>query len=203
MKKSSFTYATLILLRYCCFMLLAASSLSLLHAQTAQDVLYKSKRIKSQDFLFLKIQGETIEYAVGQSFNSIESPLRYETLADSALYLADESSVNVYMRPYNPLNYAIGSAYSSITDPINAEVQATISAIIGNVKLLADTEEPQVIDFIKAQVNLNMSINLLDAPEDSCAASEKTLKDLMDLLNKVNERSANDKKQEIIQPFTQ
>jgi len=95
-------------------------------AQKASDVLENGVKIKSDQQVFLKLEGGNILYQLSAN----PTDLQFKKLADSIMLLPVASSVVLYIRPLNPLNYSFSSETTFIADPIDAAATAALGSII-------------------------------------------------------------------------
>jgi hypothetical protein len=74
----------------------------------------------------------------------IHQPLKIlKPFPKNVLLLSDEGSVNVYMRPLNPLNYSYGSVHKTSFDSIDQRHTAALGTIIDNLGFLSVASEPK------------------------------------------------------------
>lgn len=94
-----------------------------IHAQKAHDVLEDGLPVEKNDNLFLKSTGDVMKYYLG------ELPVRPLTLEDSLVFLVKNSSVNVYLKPLNPLNFSYKTENKLIIDPIDEDAANALKSI--------------------------------------------------------------------------
>jgi len=98
--------------------------------QTSSDILEDGITVEKNDNIFLKLSDKTIKYFIG------EHPTRPVTLKDSVIFLVKNESVNIYLKPLNPLSYSYKSENKIIVDPVDeaaAKVFTSIKDLIDKV----------------------------------------------------------------------
>ena len=107
-------------------------------AQNASDVLEKGIRIKTDEKLFLKykLKDNTIRFFIQKDI--IFNAANFEPLNDE-LFLSNKRSVNVYVRPLNPLNYSFEAESKLVLDPINQAASQALGSIFDVLKVAGVT----------------------------------------------------------------
>lgn len=96
-------------------------------AQKASDVLENGIKVKSDQEVYLQFDGTQINHRIASSSAKL---LRYKQISDSALLLPVEASVQMYMRPLNPLNYVFKAENKIVVDPIDQAAATALTSIV-------------------------------------------------------------------------
>lgn len=116
--------------------------LPLCHAQTVNEVLGKGEPIKKEECIFLHLNEKQVRYAIAE----INAEIDYTTSVDSALFLAKEKNVPVFLHPYNPVKYHHNHSILEIDDAIEAAADEALSGLLdmmlGFVKEKAADDQP-------------------------------------------------------------
>lgn len=100
-------------------------------AQSVNNILESSLRVRENDKIFLHVENNVLKYDVGVSLNDNTLPTNFITLIDSTNFLVSNTSVNVFIRPFNPLNYSYNTQNTIIIDPISEKSSEALNSIIG------------------------------------------------------------------------
>jgi hypothetical protein len=106
------------------------------YAQTTSDVLENGIAIKSRNKIFLKFNGESIQYDIGKHAKD------YIALTDSIIFLPSRSAINIYMRPLNPLNFTSENHLSFTPDPIDKAEDGALATVISLISSMPSPAAP-------------------------------------------------------------
>lgn len=155
----------------------------LLLAQKASDVLEKSIRIKTDRKMYFQYKDNIIKYHIAKD---ILTSANFIPLRSSELFLSNENSVNIYIRPLNPLNYSFEAESKLAVDPINEAAAKTLSSILDILK--------------KAGINSeSTSANLSEDQQkgDPC----DTFKELIEEIEEIETALKDDQKSSVVKIF--
>lgn len=113
------------------FLLLIIISISNTHAQKASDVLENGIRLGSNNVIIYKYDptSKTFKCDFARSLGDISNPVNFKTAENGSIYLSPDNSVNIYVKPVNPLNYSYSSAVTVTVNKIDEEA----AKVLGNV----------------------------------------------------------------------
>lgn len=114
-------------------------------AQTASDILDNGIPLKSGEKIILQfdLSSNTLMYDVGSAGTG--KPLDFIKYIDKSYFLPRRNSVNIYMRPLNPLNLSINSSVVYRVDAIDSAAMGALKKItnqIGQMSKLAEKGAP-------------------------------------------------------------
>ncbi|MCF0039796.1 hypothetical protein [Dyadobacter fanqingshengii] len=111
--KQSFT---LLLLLFICS--------SVVRGQKAKDILEDGIPVQSDGSIFIKFSDNSIKYYAG------DLPKRSLSIKDSIIFLPKNSSINVFIKPLNPLNFSFNSETKIVIDQIDADAANAQKSIL-------------------------------------------------------------------------
>ena len=99
-------------------------------AQKASDVLENGIHLKTGQKLFLQFDNKVLKFDAAKSLQDPANPPDFTTLEDSTIFLVAKNGLNVYIRPFNPLNYSYNTENKVVIDPINEAASTALGSII-------------------------------------------------------------------------
>jgi len=99
-------------------------------AQKASDVLENGIHLKTGQKLFLQFDNKVLKFDAAKSLQDPANPPDFTTLEDSTIFLVTKNGLNVYLRPFNPLNYSYNTENKVVIDPINEAAATALGSII-------------------------------------------------------------------------
>lgn len=96
---------------------------SITKAQSVNDVLNSGIRIEKDQKIFVKFEKSGLKFALAKSLQDPANPPDFKTLKDTAVFLSNSTSTNVYLRPLNPLNYTYDTQVTIVLDPIYEDLK--------------------------------------------------------------------------------
>jgi len=100
-----------------------------INAQSSAEILETGHKIDKDEFLLLKYDGDILHYDMLESLNNPVSPPNYQALKNKTILLPARKSLNVYLRPLNPLTYSHEVGSKAFIDPINEEVATALEGL--------------------------------------------------------------------------
>lgn len=103
--------------------------------QDAADILEKSIRIKKNERIFLRLERKdtSFQYLIAnrpsQKNKDGEIPI-WRPVRQELIFASSNDYLEIYMKPYNPLNYSHESQLSVFTDPIDSVSNESLKVIL-------------------------------------------------------------------------
>jgi hypothetical protein len=110
-----------------------------LNAQTASNVLETGIPIGRHEKICLNFSNNILNFNYGKYSSD---PSGFVPLNDSAIFLPKANSVNIFVKPLNPLNYSFSNVNSTITDPIDQDAEKALGSISSMLSNLITTGQP-------------------------------------------------------------
>jgi|688.fasta_scaffold04176_23 hypothetical protein len=158
-------------------------------AQKASDVLEKGEPVTKGHRMFLKydITDKVLKVDAVKKDQEVD----FTTLQDSIIYLVRKNSINVYLRPLNPLNYSYNTETKVVIDPINEAAANAMGGIIDVITSVAPKKTPPAATGDKKKKEEPT------AQPVACTKFEK----LKTEVEKIQTKLTNTKKEEILKIF--
>ena len=112
-------------------------------SQKPSDILENGNNMPRKGVIIFQIDspGKKINYDLTKSFQDPkDNPLNFIELEDSAIFLPHHNSVNIYAKPWNPLNLHINQEVTYKTDEIN-EAGATVLGSFKGIPKVTETKK--------------------------------------------------------------
>lgn len=109
-------------------------------AQKASDVLENGIHLKTGQKLFLQFDNKVLKFDAAKSLQDPANPPDFTTLEDSTIFLVTKNGLNVYLRPFNPLNYSYNTENKVVIDPINEAAATALGSIIDVLGTVSPTK---------------------------------------------------------------